>query len=109
MGNLRRPIQMKFRVTALERDCIKERMRQSGIHTLSRYLRTMALNGCIIKPDNSDLRQVDYELHKIGVNINQIAKKVNETGNIYSKDIEQLQEMMDSIWQLQKYILSDAP
>lgn len=109
MENLHRPIQMKFRVTARERDFIKERMAQAGMHTLSRYLRAMALNGCIIRPDNSDLKQVDYELHKIGVNINQIAKKANETGNIYAKDIEQLQEMMDSIWQLQKYILSNAP
>lgn len=51
----------------------------------------------------------NYELHKIGVNINQIAKKVNETGIINPQEIELLKEMMDSIWQSQKYILSDEP
>ena len=50
-----------------------------------------------------------YELHKIGVNINQIAKKVNETGSIYSEDIRMMEEMMDTIWQLQKYLLADEP
>ena len=44
-----------------------------------------------------------------GRNINQIAKKANETGNIYADDIKIIQEMMDTIWRLQRYILSDEP
>ncbi len=51
----------------------------------------------------------NYELHKIGVNINQIAKRVNETDHLHSGDVEKLQEMMDAIWQSQKYILSEEP
>lgn len=109
MDNLSRPVQIKFRVTPREKQLIKERMAECGITNMARYLRAMAINGCIIKPDNSDLRKMDYELHKIGVNINQIAKKTNETGNIYAPDIKLLQDMMEAIWQLQKYILSDAP
>ena len=35
--------------------------------------------------------------------------KVNDTGNIHSQEIDQLKEMMDAIWQSQKYILSDEP
>ncbi len=34
-------------------------------------------------------------VYKIGVNINQIAKKINETGQIHAKDIKELQEMME--------------
>ena len=109
MENLYRPIQIKFRVNPLERDKIKERMKECGIKNMARYLRTMAINGCIIKPDHTDIKQTNYELHKIGVNINQIAKKANETGSIYAEDVRMLQEMMDTIWQLQKYILSDEP
>ncbi|MBQ0028238.1 MAG: plasmid mobilization relaxosome protein MobC [Lachnospiraceae bacterium] len=33
----------------------------------------------------------------MGVNINQIAKKVNETGTIDPREIELLKKMMDSI------------
>ena len=98
-----------FRVTDIERDQIRDRMKECGIKNMGRYLRTMAINGCIIKPDHTDIRQTNYELHKIGVNINQIAKKANETGSIYTEDIKLLQEMMDTIWQLQKYILSEEP
>ena len=98
-----------FRVTDLEKQKIRDRMKECGIKNRARYLRTMAINGCIIKPDHTDIKQTNYELHKIGVNINQIAKKVNETGNIYSEDIRTIEEMMDAIWQLQKYILIDEP
>ena len=48
-----------------------------------------------------------YELHKIGVNINQIAHKINSTGTIYEKEINDVKEMLDTIWQFQKMILSD--
>lgn len=109
MGKLKRPIQIKFRVNEQEYNLIKERMNECKIHNMSRFLRQMSLHGCIIVTDYSELKERNYELHKIGVNINQIAKKVNETGNIYSSDIELIKEMMDSIWQSQKYILSDEP
>ena len=109
MENLSRPIQIKFRVNELEKEKIKERMKECGIWNMARYLRTMAINGCIIKPDTTDIKETNYELHKIGVNINQIAKKANEAGNIYSEDIKMLKDMMEAIWQLQKYILYDEP
>ena len=109
MEKLYRPVQVKFRVTDLERQKIRDRMKECGITNMARYLRNMAINGCIIKPDHSDIKRTNYELHKIGVNINQMAKKANETGNIYAQDLRMLQEMMDTIWQLQKYILSEEP
>lgn len=109
MENLNRPIQVKFRVSAPEHDAIKVRMKLCNIRNMSRYLRTMAINGCIIVPDHTDIKQTNQELHKIGVNLNQIAKKANETGNIYFEDIRLLQEMMDTIWQLQKNLLSIEP
>ncbi len=109
MALLTRQIQVKFRVTPIEKEKIRDRMRECGIANMARYLRTMAINGCIIKPDHTDIKEMNYELHKIGVNINQIAKKTNQTGNIYAEDVKLLQEMMDTIWQLQRYILSDEP
>ncbi len=67
MKNLYRPIQVKFRVTDLERQKIRDRMKECWINNMARYLRTMAINGCIIKPDHTDIKQTNYELHKIGV------------------------------------------
>lgn len=39
-------------------------------------------------------------MHKIGVNINQIAKKVNTTGDVYSEDMEELKGMMNELWRI---------
>ena len=79
MAKLDREVQVKFRVTAHEKELIKERMKMCGIKNMARFLRLMAINGCIINTDYSELKARNYELHKIGVNINQIAKRVNET------------------------------
>ena len=38
---------------------------------------------------------MNKELHSIGVNINQIAKRVNETGSIYEEDIKEIQERLN--------------
>ena len=38
-----------------------------------------------------------------------IAKRVNETDHLHSRDLERLQEMMEAIWLSQKCILSDEP
>ena len=107
--NKTRTVKILFRVTANERELIKERMKMCGIKNMARFLRLMAINGCIINTDYSELKARNYELHKIGVNINQIAKRVNETDRLHSGDVEKLQEMMDAIWQSQKCILSDEP
>ena len=109
MAKLGREVQIKFRVTAHEKELIKERMKMCGIKNMARFLRLMAINGCIIITDYSELKARNYELHKIGVNINQIAKRVNETDHLHSGDLERLQEMMEAIWLSQKCILSDEP
>ena len=98
-----------FRVTDLEKEAISERMKVCGIWNRARYLRTMAINGCIIKPDYSAIKQTNVELHRIGLNINQIAKKVNETGNIHANEVQSIQQMMEKIWQLQRRILKKEP
>jgi hypothetical protein len=44
-------------------------------------------------------------MHKIGVNINQIAKKVNTTGDLYPEEMQELKEMVKEIW----HILKSSP
>ena len=66
MAKLGREVQIKFRVTAHEKELIKERMKMCGIKNMARFLRLMAINGCIINTDYSELKARNYELHKIG-------------------------------------------
>ena len=48
-------------------------------------------------------------LGKIGNNLNQIAKRMNATGNIYASDVKQVKELMKQVWDTQKSMLSKQP
>ena len=39
-------------------------------------------------------------------NLNQYAKRANETGSIYATDIEDLQNRLDEIWELSRQSLA---
>ena len=77
MNNRKRNVQIKFRVTEEERSLIEEKMKQVPTSNMEAYLRKMAIDGYIIQVDHSDIRKMTAELQKIGVNINQIAKRAN--------------------------------
>ena len=46
------------------------------------------------RQDTTPLKKQYEEMHKIGVNINQITKKVNSTGDLYSEEMQELKEMV---------------
>ncbi|MDR1674216.1 MAG: plasmid mobilization relaxosome protein MobC [Oscillospiraceae bacterium] len=54
-------------------------------------------------------REINSSLQHISNSINQIAKRVNSTDNIYGEDIELLKEKQEEVWRLQKSILSRLP
>ena len=105
MSNLKRNIQMKFRVTPDERKLIERKMALLPTKQIGAYLRKMAIDGLIIYTDLSEFKEFQKELQAIGRNINQIAKRVNSTSNIYETDIAEIKERLDEIWQLQRRIL----
>lgn len=109
MANRLRNGRIEIRVSDTERAMIEKRMEVCHEKNLGKYIRKMAIDGCIFVVDYSAIKEMTYELHKIGVNINQIAHKVNSTGTIYEKEINDLKEMLDTIWQFQKSILSEEP
>lgn len=65
----------------------------SGIINMSAYIRKMALNGYVIFPEWPDLNRVISLHSKISNNLNQYAKKANETGKLYEEDIAEIKEM----------------
>ena len=77
--------------------------------SINRFIRKMAIDGCVFKIDYTPIKDMTYEINKIGVNINQIAHVANSTGNISDSDIKRLKELMEKIWRLQKSILSGEP
>ena len=75
----------------------------------SSFLRHQILYGYVYDIDYSELREYNATLAKIGNNLNQIAKRMNATGNVYAADVKQVKELMDQVWQTQKSMLSKQP
>ena len=105
MQNRIRNVQIKFWVTPEERKLIEQKMALLPTKQIGAYLRKMAIDGYIIYTDLSEFKEFQKELQAIGRNINQIAKRVNSTSNIYETDIAEIKERLDEIWQLQRRIL----
>ena len=61
---------------------------------------------CETDIDYSDLREYNYTLGKISGNLNQIAKRMNATGNVYKADVEEVKKLMKQVWDTQKSMLS---
>lgn len=91
MENRKREQRIFFRVSKQELEIISKRMKLIGIQNREAYLRKMALTGYILSVDLSDLRKTISILGNISSNLNQIAKRVNISKNIYNDDIKELQ------------------
>ena len=75
---------------------------------MAAYMRKLALDGYIIQIDHTDIKKMTAEIQKIGVNVNQIAKRVNSTGSVYQEDINEIREALAEIWRLQRLNLLKA-
>ena len=105
MAKRKREIVLRFRVTPEERGMIEEKMAQRGTENMAAYLRKMAIDGYIVKLDLPELKELVSLLRRSGNNLNQIAKRVNETSRIYAADIECLLENQEKLWSMAKEIL----
>ena len=67
--------------------------------------RTWELVSCV-RMYLEDVRQLTVMLRRCTNNLNQYAKRANETGSIYAADIENLQNRLDEIWELSRQSLA---
>ena len=65
-------------------------MLQLGTENFGAYARKMLIDGYVIKKDFSELKALTAELGKIGSNINQLAKRANESRNVNAEDIRNI-------------------
>lgn len=61
------------------------------------YMRVIALKGEIKLFDMKAVNDVRLELHRIGVNVNQIAHMVNETQTVNLSDMQRLEREMSKL------------
>ena len=90
---IERSKRIELRVTAEELRQIHERMQETGISSLTAYMIRMAIHGYVIKMDLADLKELLRLMQISGNNLNQYAKKANETGKLYEEDIAEIEKM----------------
>ena len=101
----KRNVQIHFRLTPSEAERLRTKMKEAGIQSQGAYLRKMALDGYCVRLDLQDVREMVSLLRRCSNNLNQYAKRANETGSIYLADLNDLQERMQQLWQLAREIL----
>ena len=79
---------------------------QPDILNMSAYIRKMALDGICVRLDLAEVRQLIVLLQRCSNNLNQYAKRANETGSVYAADIEDLQSRLEEIWELSRQSLA---
>ena len=106
MANLEREVQLKFRVTPEERALIEQKMAQLGTSNMAAYLRKMAIDGFVINLELPELREMVSLLRRSSNNLNQLTRRVHETGRFYDADLDELRQNYDSLWDAAQKILT---
>lgn len=95
-----------FVMSPSEFERMHQKMNEIGVRSQSAYLRKMALDGYCINLELDDVREMISLLRRCSNNLNQYAKRANETGSIYEEDIQDLQKQQAQIWEMAKEILA---
>ena len=104
--NLKREVQLKFRVTPKERELIEQKMEQLGTTNMAAYLRKMAIDGYAVNLELPELRELVSLLRRSSNNLNQLTRRVHETGRFYDADMEDLRQSYDRLWDAAQKLLA---
>ena len=88
----KREVQVNFRVSPEELALIEQKMSQLGTVNREAYLRKMALDGYVVKLDLPELKELVSLMRYSSNNLNQLTRKVHETGRVYDADLEDISQ-----------------
>ena len=95
-----------IRVSPSDKQRIRMKMEELGIRNMSAYIRKMALDGYCVRLDLEDVKELVFLLRQCSNNLNQYAKKANQTGSVYEADVQDLQERFNEFWSIGKELLA---
>ena len=106
MAVRKRDIQLIIRVNQDEREKIEKKMEQFGTTNMASYIRKIAIDGFVVHLELPELRDMVSLLRRSSNSLNQIAKRLNETGRIYDADMEDVLQNQERLWQAANEILT---
>lgn len=102
----KREVQVNFRASQEELALIEQKMSQLGTKNREAYLRKMALDGYVVQLDLPELKELVSLLRRSGNNLNQLTRRVHETGRICDADLEDIAQRQEQLWEGMKEILT---
>jgi hypothetical protein len=105
MAEQARKIPLQFYVSEQERKLIQTKMEQYSTTNLSAYLRKIAIDGYVVNLELPELGEMVSLLRRSSNNLNQLTKRVHETGQFYDADLEDLRRDYDGLWDAAQKIL----
>ena len=81
-------------------------MEQLGTTNMAAYLRKMAVDGYVVHLELPELREMVSLLRRSSNNLNQLTRRVHETGRFYDADLEELRQSYDGLWDAAQKILT---
>lgn len=96
--NLDRSVPLQFYVTEEERRIIEQKMALLGTRNMSAYLRKMALDGYVVRMDLPELKELISLMRYTSNNVNQMARRLNEGGQIYEVDVREVCQNQERLW-----------
>ena len=106
MANRTRGVLLKFFVSEQEHEQIRTKMAQYGTENLSAYLRKIAIDGYVVNLELPELGEMTSLLRRSSNNLNQLTRRVHETGRFYDADLEELRRDYDGLWDAAQKILT---
>ena len=99
MAKRKRDVPVLFWVSAEEMAAIREKMAAFGTANLSAYLRKMALDGYVIHLELPELKELLALMRRSSNNLNQLTRRVHETGRVCDADLEDIAQRQDQLWE----------
>ena len=93
-----RDIQVNFRVSPQELELIGKKMEMAGTRNREAYLRKMAIDGYVVKLDVPEMKEMVSLMRYSSNNLNQLTRRVHETGRVYDTDLEDILQKQEAIW-----------
>ena len=90
-----RNINLRVMVTEEEKRAIEEKMKIMRMSNMGEFVRLALTTTQPVNIDTSGFLALSYEINHLGVNLNQIAKKVNTTNAVYENDIRECKEIFE--------------
>jgi hypothetical protein len=104
-----RNVQLKINLTEEEKALFQKKMKMANCKTMNHFLRKVVSESNIYVVDLQPFREIQGLLSRYANSVNQIAKRVNSTGVVYSDDIsdmkQQIEHLSKEIWQIHSLLL----